>query len=141
MFNIVISILNRLSTILALKALPNEAVLEAYMRNVFRAIFFLVLGSILVGAIIVALLCIVYDQMVNYGYSKLNAEIITIAIAFIIMVISFVQSCRCINNKSCKKVISTNIIDEKLDYIKDLASGTITGFIEGLKSKPKKPYR
>ena len=138
MFNIVISILNRLSTILALKALPNEAVLEAYMRNVFRAIFFLILGSILVGAIIVALLYMAYDQMVNYGYPKLNAEIITIAIAFIIMIISFVQSCRFINSKSCKKVISTNIIDEKLDYIKDIASEAITGFIEGLGTKPQK---
>jgi predicted ABC-type exoprotein transport system permease subunit len=137
MFNIGVGLLNSIGTVLGLKELPDEAALQAYIRNAFRGIFFLVLGTVLLGAFITACLYISYDELIYSGYAKTNAQIIILALVLVLAVISFILADIWISKKMCINIKSKGFLDEKIDYIKHIAGDSIVGFIEGLCNKSK----
>jgi len=137
MFNIGASLISSLSTILALKALPDEEALQCYMRNAFRGIFFLILGSVLLGATITAFIYIAYDQLISYGYNRTSVQIISISVALILVITSFILANKWLSGRLCVKEQSKSTIDEKIDHVKNFVSASIDGFIEGFFQKPK----
>ncbi len=139
MFNIGVSLLNRLSTLYALKSLPDEAALQAYMRNTYKGIFFLILGAVLLGVSISLALYLAYNQLLDNGYSRIDTLAITIATELALVFLCFILANKYLSSKLCKRSQAKNQLDEKLYQIKDVAGGTITAFIEGLYSKPKEP--
>jgi hypothetical protein len=138
MFNIGVTLLNRISAILALKTLPDEAALRAYMKNAFKGIFFTILGSIMLGATLSVALYILYDCLVYNGLGKMVAQVIVLTIGLISTIICFAFACKFLSNKCYIKPQPANIIDEKLEYFKNIIGGSINGFIEGLLNRPKK---
>ena len=132
MLNIGAPLLSRISTLLAIKVLPDEAALHVYLRNAFKGVAMLITGSVVLGAAISASLYVIYDQLITVGYSKSSVLAITLGTAFFIVAICFYAANKWLSQRFAPKLAPKNIIDEKLDYIKDIATDTVTGFVEGL---------
>jgi predicted permease len=135
MFNIGVSLLNRISTLLTLKALPNEAALQTYMRCIFKGVFFLVLGSVLLGATIASALYVAYTQMISSGYSEISALATSFGTSLILLLISFILARKYLSQKLYVKLQPQGIVDEKLDYLRNIATESISGFMDGLRGK------
>jgi len=131
MFNISAALLTRLSTLIALKALPDEAALHAYMRKAFKGVAFLIIGSVLLGATISAALYVVYDQMLTYGYPRTETLAITMGSAVLLVIIFYAFASKWLSERFGERR-KKNIIDEKLDFIKDITCRSFEGFIEGM---------
>ncbi len=141
MLNISAFLLNRIGTMLALKALPDQAALHAYMRSMFKGIACLVVGSVLLGAAITASIYVVYDQMIAVGYERVNALFIAFGLAMILIIICFLLADKWLSERFGAARQVRSVIDQKLDHVRDVAGDTITGFIEGLLETNKQQSR
>jgi hypothetical protein len=117
---------------LGLNELPDQAALQTYVSYVVRGLFFIVLGSVLLGLFISALLFIAYLHLVNSGYAEINVQVIILVIGLLLAIISFVIADMCINRKIKATYTPRNFIDEKFEYFKNVTIGAATGFMEGL---------
>lgn len=131
------SLISQLSTVVAMKALPDEVALHSYLRNVFKGIALLIAGSVLLGASIAACLYVAYDQLLSYGYNETTVIAITLGIAFALVGIFFYLADKWLSRRFRSNLHSKSIIDDKLDYIRDIAGEALNGFVEGLCERPK----
>ncbi len=132
MLNLGASLLSHINTLLSLKALPDEAALQGYIRSAFKGIAVLVTGSVLLGVSISAAIYIAYEQMLSYGYNKLYVQIITVSMTLLLVAVCFVFADKWLSRRFCKKPDLINSIDNKVNYVKDITGETIRGFVEGL---------
>ena len=131
----------RIGAIWALKELPPiEKTILQYINNIKRGLFFIILGCLLFGITFLAGIYVVYDQLLDAGYNKTYIQLILLFSLVLLTIISFILGNKSITDKFAEKNNSKNDIDEKLEHIKDIAIGSLNGFLDGLCQGSREPH-